>query len=237
MHPAPSLLSRSTKLYIPPQNLVQNTLHNTRPSTSPRVSLLSRAPIMAASTLLLATNPAPVSPSSHLRQTLPSTTAAPRTSQPRSARRCVPASSPNPQQPIVHHLRSFLEAATVKSKCISPVPPDHPHFALGMHVQDGIAKRLQWKALHAEIARAHAVTTNTNSSMPPKATQQFLLDLSTSIANSVYDLLKDERCENEDARTSKLNISPEWLQCSRPPRQFINRSMFGTKVTFVTHIS
>ncbi|PXF44342.1 hypothetical protein BWQ96_05906 [Gracilariopsis chorda] len=174
---------------------------------------------MAAS-VRLPTRAAPVNPPSKINQTPPSTTAS-RTLQPRSARRFIPAPSPNLQPPIVQYLRSLLETATVKSKSIPPVPLDHPHFALGMQVKDGVAKRLEWKALLTEIARADAVTANTNSSISSKSRQQFLFDLSPSIANSVYDLLKDESCEDEDARTYVVDVFV-WPDAQNARKAIIN---------------
>ncbi|PXF42880.1 hypothetical protein BWQ96_07388 [Gracilariopsis chorda] len=75
-----------------------------------------------------------------------------------------------------------------------------------MHVKEGVAKRLEWKALLAEAARSDSVTANTNSSISPKEQQQFLFYLSASNANSVHDLLKDEICEDEDARTYVIDV-------------------------------
>ncbi|PXF45327.1 hypothetical protein BWQ96_04917 [Gracilariopsis chorda] len=75
-----------------------------------------------------------------------------------------------------------------------------------MHVKDAVSKRLEWKALLAEAARSDSITANTNSSISPKEQQQFLFDLSASNANSIHDLLKDESCEEEDARTYVIDL-------------------------------
>eukprot|EP00178_Gracilaria_changii_P002529 TRINITY_DN1373_c0_g1_i1.p1 TRINITY_DN1373_c0_g1~~TRINITY_DN1373_c0_g1_i1.p1 ORF type:complete len:1278 (-),score=162.68 TRINITY_DN1373_c0_g1_i1:3869-7702(-) len=105
-------------------------------------------------------------------------------------------------EPIVNHLRSFLEAAVVKP----PSKTEVSQFTLGMQSKDGVAKRLEWKALEAEIARAEAVTAQTKSALSPKARQRYLLDLRRSISRAMYDLLKDERCEDEDMRSYVTDI-------------------------------
>ncbi|KAI0566020.1 hypothetical protein FGB62_12g343 [Gracilaria domingensis] len=110
------------------------------------------------------------------------------------------SSTPNSltrEEPIVNHLRSFLEAAAVKP----PSQSDLPQFTVGMHMKDGVAKRLEWKALESEISRAEAVTAQTKSGLSPRARQRYLLDLRRSVSNAIYELLKDERCEDEDMRS------------------------------------
>eukprot|EP00737_Agarophyton_chilense_P001157 gb/GEZJ01001287.1/.p1 GENE.gb/GEZJ01001287.1/~~gb/GEZJ01001287.1/.p1 ORF type:complete len:1260 (-),score=191.45 gb/GEZJ01001287.1/:557-4336(-) len=115
------------------------------------------------------------------------------------------SSAPHPPkqgEPIVNHLRSFLEAAVVRP----PSETQQPAFSLGMHLKDGAAKRLEWKALEAEISRAEAVTSQTRSGLSPRARQRYLLDLRGSLSRAVYDLLKDERCEDKDMRSYVSDI-------------------------------